>query len=571
MKARTFVSAAIACLLALAPSAYSADSTDVLLGAMQAELDRSMQRLRLDDLESPYFLSYLVKEDRVFAAAGRFGALISEGGGTHRSLYVELRVGDYDFDNSGRGGFEFSFDPLANSPDLFRYVQAPIEDDPEALRTQLWLLTDAKYKQALSAFQAKKGRQVYLVDEPDRPPDFSREEPVRFRGPALEWSPDEGFWKGVIRDESAFLRDTKHLTDSTVQVQFDQERKYLVNSEGSEIYADELYFTLVASAETRAPDGMMLTDSYTCYARSPEGVPDAGTIHAGIVAMVQNLQVLRDAEPIEPISVPAILGPSVSGVFFHEAIGHRLEGERQKNPEEGQTFTGKVGQKILPDFLTVVDDPTIPRHEGTYLNGHYAVDDEGIPSQRVVLVDKGVLRSFLMSRAPIKGFVHSNGHGRNATYEDPMGRMGSLFVESDRELTAKKLKAKLLEEVRRQKKPFGLIVRRSVGGETQTANFDFQAFRNRPTLIYRVDAETGEETLVRGAEIVGTPLVSINKILATGDDYAVFNGFCGAESGYVPVSSITPSCLVSEMELQKIADQPQRPPILGPPTPRETR
>ena len=570
----------IAALLAivLAAAARGADappipdpSANLLLPALAAELQRSVKDLTLTGYERPYFVSYLLKEDRVFGVDARYGALLQDSKGVRRALYADVRVGSYDFDNSSGRGFDMPMDPQADMSDLFKYVQAPIDENATALRNQLWLLTDAKYKQALSAYQAKRGRQVYLVPDKDRPPDFSREQPNVYTGAPVRYAVDEAKWREIARRESAYLRDTPRLTDGAVQVTFDQEKKYLVNSEGSRVFADQLFFSLVAKAETRADDGMPLVDAYTFYTNTPDAIVDEKTIHRGVETLAADLQALRDAPVIEPYTGPAILDPSVAGVFFHEAIGHRLEGERQKNPEEGQTFSGKVGQKILPEFITIVDDPTLVEWKGVHLNGHYAVDDEGIPSQRVVLVDGGVLKNFLLSRSPVKGFFHSNGHGRNGSFETPMGRMGNLLVRSTREHSAATLKEMLLEEVRKQGKPYGLILRRASSGETQTGTFSFQAFRNRPTLIYKVDAKTGQETLVRGAEIVGTPLVSISKVLATGDDYQVFNGFCGAESGYVPVSAITPSCLVQEIELQKIGDKPQRPPILAPPTLRREK
>lgn len=559
-------------LLITAPFALAQGTTpeseDVILGALKQELDRSMDKLKLDEFEPPYFISYLLKEDRVFGVYGRFGAILNRSDSTQRKLYVEVRVGDYQFDNSGKGGFEFDFSPHNSMPDLYAYIQAPIDDDPVALRNQLWLLTDAKFKQALAAFQTKKGSQVYAVVEEDAPPDFSREEAYDFKAQKLDYTVDREFWDDLVREETAFLRDTPHLLGSTVQVNFDEERKYLLNSEGTAVFNDELYFSLVAYAETRAPDGMLLTDAYTYYSRSPKAIPDRGTIHQGIARMTENLLALRQAEVIDPYTGPAILDPSVAGVFFHEAIGHRLEGERQKNPEEGQTFAGKTGQKILPDFISIIDDPTQAMWGDVFLNGHYRYDDEGVPARRVVLVENGILKNYLLSRSPIKGFSHSNGHGRNGSFEDPMGRMGNLILKSDKEISQESLLKKLRQEVRRQNKPYGLLIKKASGGETQTGSHNFQAFRNQPTLIYKVDTKTGKQTLVRGAEIVGTPLVSINKILATGDDYQVFNGFCGAESGFIPVSSVAPSLLVSEIELQKVGDRSAKPPILEPPLPR---
>jgi predicted Zn-dependent protease len=198
------------------------------------------------------------------------------------------------------------------------------------------------------------------------------------------------------------------------------------------------------------------------------------------------------------------------------------------------------------------------------LLGYYPFDDQGVPGQRVVLAENGILKSFLLSRTPINGFYKSNGHGRASYGKPPMARMSNLVIKSNNEYTREKLKELLLEELRRQNKPFGLIIKKMMGGETNTSSYNFQAFKATPLIVYKVDP-TGKETLVRDVEIVGTPLISINKIIATANDYDVFNGFCGAESGYVSVSAIAPSVLLSEIEVQRTSEEKEKPPLLPPP------
>jgi predicted Zn-dependent protease len=240
-----------------------------------------------------------------------------------------------------------------------------------------------------------------------------------------------------------------------------------------------------------------------------------------------------------------------TGVLFHEIIGHRLEGERLSDESEGQTFKGQVGKQIVPGFLDLVDDPTRQKLDGVSLNGYYQYDDEAVPAQPVTLIDHGVLRTYLMSRKPVTGVPASNGHGRAAGASDPMARMGVTIVASHRQVPYAKLKQMLVDEVRRQGKPFGLIIRDITGGNTNTNSYGYQAFKGMPRLVYRVDAKTGDETLVRGVEMVGTPLASINKIVATSDTQRVFNGYCGAESGFVPVTTVAPAVLLTEIELER--------------------
>jgi TldD protein len=274
---------------------------------------------------------------------------------------------------------------------------------------------------------------------------------------------------------------------------------------------------------------------------------------------------------MDPFNGPAILLSEAAGVFFHEALGHRLEGERQNDNKEGATFKGQIGKPILPSFLSVVDDPSLARVGSSSLNGSYRYDDEGVSARPVTLVDHGVLRNYLKSRTPVKGAPDSNGHGRAEGTLDPIGRMGNTVVRSDRRVPYPKLKEMLLAEIRRQKKAFGLIIADISGGQTNTTTYDFQAFKGMPRIVFRVDAQTGKEELVRGVEFVGTPIGSLNRIVAASDSVGVFNGFCGAESGYVPVSTVAPALLISEIELQRTRRAMERAPILSAPWRPEPR
>ena len=275
---------------------------------------------------------------------------------------------------------------------------------------------------------------------------------------------------------------------------------------------------------------------------------------------------LRKAPVLDPYTGPALLAPEAAGVLFHEAVGHRLEGERQNDDHDGHTFKGQVGKLILPPFITVIDDATRVSDGAISLNGYYDFDDQGVPAQKTVLVKNGVLQTFLMSRAPVQGFTRSNGHGRSAAGRDPVARMSNLIVESSKVLSRAELKAALIAVAKRQGKPYGLLSRDVSGGNTDTSGYGYQAFKGQPRLVYRVDATTGAEELVRGVEVVGTPLSSINKIAATGDDTQVFDGYCGAESGYVPVSTVAPTVLINEIELQRTRKDSGRPPVLASPS-----
>jgi predicted Zn-dependent protease len=348
-------------------------------------------------------------------------------------------------------------------------------------------------------------------------------------------------------------------------VSAEKQVRWFASSEGSALVTESTLYAVHVQAVARAADGQLLENGRDFYARTEAELPRPEELRADVRKLIAELEALRTAPVIDPYTGPAILAPEATGVLFHEAVGHRLEGERQDDDKEGQTFKGQVGKAILPGFLTVVDDPTLRTQGKVALNGHYEFDEQGVPAQRTVLVRDGKLETYLLSRKPVKPFTRSNGHGRSQGGRPPSARMGNLVVTSSRQVGMAELTRMLVAEAKRQGKPYGLVIRDITGGNTNTASYGYQAFKGTPRLVYRVDAETGKEELVRGVELVGTPLSSVNKLLATGDEVRVFNGFCGAESGFVPVSTVAPAALVSEIELQRVARASERSPILPAP------
>ena len=281
--------------------------------------------------------------------------------------------------------------------------------------------------------------------------------------------------------------------------------------------------------------------------------------------MVDLLARLRKAPLVEPFSGPAILSGRAAGVFFHEIFGHRVEGNRQRNADDGQTFTSRVGHPVLPEFLSVAFDPTVKKVGNVELMGHYLYDDQGVKAQRVTVVDKGVLKTFLLDRAPLKSFPKSNGHGRAEPGFLPVSRQSNLQVESSKAVSREQLMNQLRDEARRQGKPFGLLFDNIEGGFTTTGRGSPNAFNVLPNVVYRIYTDGREPELVRGVDLIGTPLAAFGKIIATDDRIDVFNGVCGAESGGVPVSASSPSLLVSEVEVQKKMQSQETRPILPAP------
>jgi TldD protein len=553
-------------LLLAAAVAFTPDPKDPRqrqLAAMAEELQRAHKSLQLRGHEAPYFLSYAVRGMDTQELGAKYGAVFIDRHRRDKRLQVDVRVGSYQLDNTGTPEM-FEFEGSDSGYSAGR--EAPLDDDPAALRNALWLLTDETYKKALSAFLKKKGKQVYRPDDPETPPSFSREESQAAVDPPLPFPFDRTGWVRELREQTERLGAHPELFDSHVRVSVDHEEREFASTEGTRLVTERVIYALHVQAWARAPDGMLLENSRDFYGAKESELPRGEELARRIDLMVAELLALRQAPVLDPYTGPALLEPEAAGVLFHEAVGHRLEGERQNDDKDGHTFKGQVGKPILPFFLTILDDPTQRAAGPVSLNGYYRFDDQGVPGQRTTLVDKGVLKTFLMSRAPVQGVPpHSNGHGRSAPGRDPVARMSNLIVESARTMPWPKLKEALIAEAKRQEKPFGLVIRDVTGGNTDTSGYAYQAFKGQPRLVYKVDANTGAETLVRGVEIVGTPLLSINKIIATGEERRVFNGYCGAESGYVPVSTVAPTVLVSEIELQRTRKDTGRSPVLPSP------
>lgn len=544
-------------------AAASRDPRLALLDAMAQEGNRSMERLRITGYEAPYFLAYQLKDLRQEELSGRFGAIFDDASRHDRKLLADVRVGSYQVDSSGRD--DLSMVIGSEGQTYFASKDAPLEDDPQALRNALWLVTDEKYKEALSSYFRKKSKGVYRSDEAERAPSFTQEPPQHHVDPPSPFVFDRPRWRGDVQRLTALFREHPEVFDSSMKVTAEKQVRWFTSSEGTALVTEETLYAIHVQAVARAVDGQLLENSRDFYARTEATLPGPERLEREVRSLIRELEALRSAPALDPYSGPAILAPEATGVLFHEAVGHRLEGERQDDDKEGQTYKGQVGKRILPSFLSVVDDPTLRAQGEVALNGFYAFDDQGVPAQRTTLVEDGVLRTFLLSRKPVKPFTRSNGHGRGQGASAAVARMGNLVVSSRRRVPMTELKRLLIAEAKRQGKPYGLIIQDITGGNTNTLSYGYQAFKGTPRLAYRVDVLTGKQELVRGIELVGTPLTSINKLVATSDEARVFNGYCGAESGYVPVSTVAPAALISEIELQRVARANERSPILPAP------
>jgi len=555
----------LAFLLSVASIAVAQPS--VLLDAMSQELNRNFTVLKQKADPPPYFLSYEVTEVDHHSVSGTLGTVDASSGGKSRTLDVSVRVGSPKLDNyhrvrGGGGGGSGQFTSGAS---------LTFEDNVNSIKRRLWLDTDRAYRLAAERLiRIKTNTQVKVAAEDDSD-DFSAEPVSVFQQAPPPLKFDEAEWSQRVRKLSARFQNYPSVLTSHVSVSALTDTRYLVNTEGTRIEHGRGFARVVITASAKAADGTDLSTFEAFEAVEPAGLPEDQAILAAIDRVANDLSHLLHAPEAEPFVGPAIFSGRAAGVFFHEIFGHRVEGHRQKDDSEGQTFTKSVNTKVLPDFLSVVFDPTRRKAAGIDLNGWFDYDDEGVKAQPITAVDKGVLKTFLMSRSPIKGVAHSNGHGRRQPGYEVVSRQSNLIVESANAVPEARLRQLLLDEVKKQNKPYGLYFQDITGGFTTTARAGLQAFKVIPVIVFRVYPDGRPDELVRGADIVGTPLASFSKIIATGDKPEVFNGYCGAESGSVPVSAVSPAILVSEIEIEKKAKSNDRPPLLPEPTTMENR
>lgn len=539
-------------------SLSNASNAPPVLQAMQQELQRTVTAYGKADPPA-YFVAYTVTEEENVNVSGSNGALLSSSDSRNRWLEVQTRIGDYSLDNTHKiEGRE----PAWTSPG----TQATLDDDIPVLSREIWRETDRQYRAAVQAFIAvQTSKEVQAQSAEQRAPDFSHEEPHVSIGPAVSFHLERKPWEEKVRKYTAAFSTSPAVLNSIVTFTAGATNQYFVNSEGSKLAFGQIRYRLELFVQGKAPDGMDLERYANFDWVDPSKAPTEAAVMNQIRILSGQIAALQKAPLVEPFAGPTLLTGRAAAVFFHEVLGHRLEGFRQKDASEGQTFTSKVGQPILPDFITVRDDPTTKEINGQVLLGYYPFDDEGVPAQNVTLVDHGILKNFLMSRSPLVNFPHSNGHGRRQLGFQPIARMGNTIVQSSKTMTNAALRRRFIEEIRKQGKPFGLLIDDIAGGFTFTGRAQPQAFQVQPLIVYKVFPDGRPDELVRGVNIVGTPLISITKIIGTGDTQEVFDGYCGAESGSVPVSAVAPEILISEMEVSKKESSTDTPPILPPP------
>jgi predicted Zn-dependent protease len=553
-KLKTRLTLAAALLLSMPALAQQQDA---ILKVLKEELQYSMQELKKQP-EPPYFMSLRMTDQNKTTISSEFGAVL-ENSLSHTCICLpQIRLGNADLDNYKIRG--------QGSLGLWQFSLPLDEGHTEALRQSIWREMLSRYDAAKQVYQRAKTRAKTSVEE-DKAPSFSETPPEHFYEPPIAAGQkviDRDAWAKRLDEVSAVFKECPELSTGTVNISYEATRSYLVNTEGTEVVQNRVAARIMISASIKADDGMVLPLNRDFFAFNPDNLPSNEVLKAAARDIIQRLKLLKQAPVADPYTGPALLSGPASGVFFHEIFGHRLEGYNLK--EGGQTFKKMVGQRVLPKEFQVFCDPSLRSYANTELNGFYRYDDEGVQGRRVNNVVNGVLKEFLMSRMPIDSFPMSNGHGRGIGNLDPVARQSNLVVQTTHPYTDAELHRMLIAEAKKQGKPYGYYFRSVTSGFTYTgAGGSVNSFNVTPIEVYRVFVDGRPDQLVRGVDLIGTPLSMFSSIESAGGEVATFNGFCGASSGWVPVSASSPMLFVRQIETQRRSQSREKPAILPAP------
>ena len=506
-------------------AAHAAAKGDGLLEALLTELDRSKAQLKMDHVQGPYYVEYRVNEVDDFGAEAAFGALRENQHVHVRVLRVVVRVGDYKQDSYfGRGQGESSILPLDN--------------DPIALRHQIWLATDEAYKAAGQALAEKQAAMKQFSVDPNPVDDFAKAPQMIAVEPTVSLKVDEAAWKKALEDATGLYKQYPDVQSVTASARFSAINEYLVNSEGTVTRCGRTTYSVQLSSSAQAADGMRLSRSPAFMVARAEELPTRDALMGEAKKMLDTVVALRQAPIVEEeYRGPVLFAPDAADDIVASLIGQNVLGQKPQLGKPNRTtgaFATSYKTRVLPNFLSVVDDPTMKDFHGKSLVGSYEVDNEGVKAQAITAVENGTLANYLIGRQPIRDFPASNGHGRAAPGSFPGPSLGVLLVKSSEAQSAEELKKKVIQMVMDQGKPYGYRVETLGPG-------------NAPRLLYRVYAKDGHEELVRGAVFNELDIRAIrNDLIAVGNDPLVSN-----RAGGAPTTIISPSLLFGELEVKR--------------------
>jgi predicted Zn-dependent protease len=571
---------AAALLLSTLLPAQPAAAGDAVFQAMKDELARA-KAMSISNLEAPYFVEYILDEEEAFTVSANLGALVAREHQRFRSPEVHVRVGDYKFDNTNFTGGGFG---AGSRYDLERF---PLEDSYPLLRRYFWLLTDSSYKSAVEAISRKRAA-LRNLQQGDQPSDFAHAEPVKSVRPILRLAVDEEALANRARSLSAIFVNYPEVRMSGVELESSEGGFHLANTEGTEVREPESVTFLRARASTQAPDGMSLHDSVTFYAHDAAHLPPDAELQSSINTMAENLVALTSAPRGEDYNGPILFEGMAGPQIMAEVLGRNLTVTRAPGGGGGRggaaqpgEFEGRAGARVLPESFDVVDDPAQTEWRGRALFGSYKVDREGVSAKPLRLVDKGVLKNYLLTRQPVRGYEGSNGRARlPGGFGGSGATISNLFVSTSEYMPVGELRKKLLDLIKTRNKPYGIIVRKMDFPSTASVAEARGMMTGQqgghpvsmPLLVYKVFPD-GHEELVRGLRFRGFTGKSLKDILAAGDDSNVFeymeNGapfaIIGGGRFTTEACVVAPSILIDDLELHPIEEEMPKLPIVSPP------
>lgn len=536
--------------------------TDPMVKTLREELNYNFTQLRGQQVPA-YFMSLRMADEFKVHVESTFGAASSNE--QHlRTVTPQVRLGNIELDN-----FKFvnqgTSDPNGRNT---QGIRVPLDGKSlSAVRQAIWKETLSRYNIAQRNYSDAQSKMMTSAGHEDQAACFSAA-PVELyyedELPVSAYQVDKKAWEERLNAITRIFKENGQLESGNASADFTVLRTWFTTSEGTVVVQNRRTVRIMLSASIKAIDGMSCPLHQDFFAFTEDQLPSLEILTAAARDITNRLLALREAPVADPYTGPAILSGPASGVFFHEIFGHRLEGHRLKTG--GETFKKKVGERILPEAFSVYCDPTLSQYGKTILNGHYLYDDEGVKARRVDNVVNGVLRNFLMSRVPLDGFPTSNGHGRTRDGNDPVSRQSNLIVETNKPYSEAQLRKMLVEEAKRQGKEYGYYFRTVTSGFTFTGEGNsLNSFNVSPVEVYRVYTDGRPDQLVRGVDLIGTPLSMFSNIAAAGDTSSTFTGECGAESGWVPVTATSPMIFVSQVETQRSKAQRQAPAIISQP------
>ncbi len=542
-----------------------------VLSILEKELTRSMQNLQMEKQEKPYFISYTMLDTSYVRIRATLGSLTESTEDRTRTLDDDVRVGSYKMDNTGLKPGEGDSVPDYTDKYFYDRMVAPMDDNEDALRHRLWQQTDYRYKSAMQDYLKKKGEGIYEApDEDEKDVDaFSKEEPVTEVEKSVAFSVNKNLWEEKIKKYSALFSDAPQILSSSIYYFASAQNRYYINSEGTKVQDGMPFYMLKAEAFTRTKDGVPVFSFRRFYALDENALPDEEKFKSEIRGLASEVQSIMDAKEMESYTGPVLLAPEPAAMFIHQLLGHSLEGDKSKK-DSGY----EAGTKVLPEFLSLYDDPAQIKFEGVPLLGYYMVDDEGVKAQKVSLVENGIVKNYVMSRKPIKGFPKSNGHGRAQEWGKITARLANSFVTASKTFSVDELKKQLIAQAKKQNKEYGLYIMSALSREeshtlypgTVDEDDDTRSLDFIPVVAYKVFVKDGKMQQVRGVKLVASsPKTLVMRIVAAGNDAKVYNGICSQSDGSVYTATVSPSLLISEMEAKKFKGGKRRPPILPAP------